>query len=260
MKNCLRFYFLLLSIIFTVLSADKSFAQKKFDWHVNFGVGMTDMRDFNHTLTDLQYGWGNPGDGNPYIDYRLESKPDYLISAGMGLSGSFGQDGLLGWDAGLNIRTGGFRFTANVRESEGELDDFVLGLLPEFDKTQSFRYWGLHVPLSLNYIPFEIIGFTIGGDLYYQLSSTPTDTELPHGPLGPAMGFSSVYTPRYQHPFQFGAHVGVYAPIGEKLRLDLQFITDLSPRLTVDRRSYDLKFREMGLLLNARYTLDWFFC
>lgn len=258
MKNFIKKKsFLLLALIFSLFYTDKSFAQKKIEWHSSFGVGVTDVRNFNHTLTDLQYSWGNQSDG-AFIDYRLHSKPEYLVSAGIGLSGSFEKDGILGWDAGLNIRTAGFGLRANVVELEGELDDFVLGILPKFDRTKSFRYWALHVPISLNYMPFEIIGFTVGGDLYYQVSSSPTDTEFPHGPLGQAMGFSSMNTPRYQHPFQIGGHIGIFSPIGEKVRLDLQLVTDLSPRLTVEHPTgSELKFREAGLMLNVRYNLDW---
>ncbi|WP_207795686.1 hypothetical protein [Sphingobacterium haloxyli] len=245
---------LLLSVVFTLFGTQASIAQKKLNWHANFGVGMTDMRNFNTTFNDLQYGIR---EDDASIEYKVNSKPDYLISAGMGVSGSFRREGILGWDAGLNIRTGGFRVTANALESEGELSDFFREMLPDFGKTESFRYWALHVPFSLNYRPFEIIGFTFGGDLYYQLSSSPTDADFPHGRLGRHMGFSPLNTPKYQHPFQLGGHIGIYAPIGEKLRLDVQFVTDLSPRLTVDRTISEFKFREMGLMLNVQYKLGW---
>lgn len=237
-----------------LLATKTGFAQQKPKWYVTAGAGGADLRNFGSSFRDLQY---TVRENNAMIDYGLHSKVDYLFGAGVGLSGTFDEEGILGWDVGMNFRSGGFRLTPEVYEQEGELSDFYRQMLPEFGKTQSFRYWALHMPASINYLPFEYIGFTIGLDLYYQTSSNITDDEYPYGKLGRTMGVS-YYTPKYRHPFQLGAHIGVFAPINERIRVDLEFFTDITPRLKVEsphEASYDYNFREMGMRLNTRYFL-----
>lgn len=241
-------------ILLTSSGVKKSFGQDKLDWHINLGAGITSMRNFNNGFHDLQY---QMTETNGSIHYEINEKPDMLLNGGIGISGTFRNNTILAWETGLNIRTAGFRITPSVLDSNGELTPFIRDLLPKFGETKSFRYWALHIPISLNYMPFELVGFHVGGDLYYQLSSNPTDEQFPYGKLGQAMGFSSLNTPDYQHPFQFGGHIGIFAPIGEKVRLDLQLIADINPRLTVKQVSETLKFREIGIVVNAKYKLKW---
>lgn len=234
-----------------LLFSTASKAQTNLKWHLNLGTGLTDMRNFNTSFNELRYEMVGSGNNDASISFQMESKPAVLFNVGGGLSGVFGQNEMVGWDIGANIRTAGFRLKANLLESHGELDDFYKEALPEFNTIDNFRYWALHIPISLNYIPFEVIGFTIGGDLYYQFSKNPTASH-PSGKLNQQMVF---FPPSYKHPFQLGTHIGVFAPISQKIRLDLQFMTDISPRLSVDMTSDNLKFREMGLMINVKYSL-----
>src|SRR5690625_7959276 len=97
------------------------------------------------------------------------------MNVGVGVHGDFNGDGLLGWDAGLNLRSGGFRLIANLFEKEGEFNSQTIkDNMPEFGKWERFQYFAVHMPLSLNYIPFEHIGFTFGVDMHVQLSANPT--------------------------------------------------------------------------------------
>jgi len=243
---------LLLSAI-GLLSSNLASAQNKPKWYVTAGAGATTVRGFNTTFSDLQY---SVRETNASIDYQLNSKPSFLINGGAGLSGTFEKNGILGWDVGLNVRSAGFGLTPELLDRKGELSDFYRDMLPEFGKTKNFRYWALHMPVSITYLPFEYVGFKVGADLYYQFSSNITDKEFPYGRLGTAMGFSH-YTPKYQNPFQLGAHIGVFAPINERLRIDLEAFTDITPRLNINPviPKDDFNFREMGLRLNTRYYL-----
>lgn len=264
MKDSFRILtFLLSTFLLSISNPGNSVAQKRLDWHANFGVGITDMRDFGSSIENINYQIvTNEGE----IDYRVKSKPDFLLNAGLGISGDFTESGILGWDAGLNIRTAAFRLTPNLLKMEGTVGSPIDELLPDFGSTKSFRYWALHVPVSLNYIPFEVIGFTVGADVYYQLSSDPSkpspDEDYPSGGrLGRHMGMAPLNNPKYEHPFQLGAHLGLFVPVGEKLRLDAQVFTDISPRLSISRSGFESssenKFREMGLMVNIRYQLGW---
>lgn len=236
-----------------LFSADNVLAQNKPRWYITAGAGATVVRDFNSTFADLQY---SVRETDASIDYRLNSKPAFLINGGAGLSGTFETDGILGWDVGLNVRSAGFGITPELLDQKGELSSIYHEMLPEFGKTKNFRYWALHMPVSITYLPFEYVGFKLGADLYYQFSSNITDSEFPYGRLGQAMGLS-YYSPKYQHPFQLGAHVGVFAPVNERLRIDLDFFTDIMPRLKISPAtpSADYKFREMGARLSTRYYL-----
>lgn len=252
----LKNYCLLALFLLTIVSlpTNKTIAQNKPKWYVTAGAGVTALRDFNSTFKDLQYSIMGT---DASIDYRLNSKPDFLINGGFGLSGTFQQNGILGWNVGLNMRSGGFQLTPELLEKKGLLPYFYHSMLPEFGKTKKFRYWAMHIPVTLTYLPFQYVGFTLGADLYYQFSSNITDSQLPHGKLGETMGFTTFHAPKYQHPFQVGAHVGIFAPINERLRLDLDFFTDISPRLKVSsvNRDNSTNFREMGVKLNMRYYL-----
>ncbi|WP_312134627.1 hypothetical protein [Sphingobacterium sp.] len=238
---------------FGLLFCNLASAQNKPKWYVSAGAGATTVRGFNTSFADLQY---SVREADASIDYQLNSKPGFLINGGVGLSGTFEQDGIIGWDVGLNVQSAGFGLTAELLDRKGELSSFYRDMLPEFGKTKNFRYWALHMPVSITYLPFEYIGFKVGADLYYQFSSNITDSEFPYGSLGRAMGLS-YYTAKYQHPFQLGAHIGVFAPINEQLRIDLDAFTDITPRLNISPATSkdDFKFREMGVRLNTRYYL-----
>lgn len=251
-------YNTILAILFTASglgAGSQSYAQKKINWFATVGVGATDVRNFGSTLSDFSVSLQSESSS---VSYQLSSAPNFLISGGLGVSGDLQKDGLLTWDAGLNIRTAGFKVKANLYELNGDLGQAINDNLPTvFDQWRNHRYWAAHVPLSINYLPFEVVGFTLGADLYYQFSDSPTTDTFPHGKLGQSMGFSSLKTPKYQHPLQFGGHIGVFVPIGEKLRLDLQFQTDVVSRLKVSEMGTEMNYREMGLMLNARYNLAW---
>lgn len=253
-------YHKLLVLLFTIVLLFEprcAFAQKKLNWYTTVGMGMTNIRNFNTHLNDIDFS-KNANDA--YISYRVTSKPNYMLSVGIGVSGHFSKERIFGWDAGLNIRSAGFRLSASLQESQGELPDVLKETLPEFGKTKGFRYWSLHLPFSIHYNPFQIVGFTIGADIYYQTTASLTESEYPHGQIGQGLGFSHSYTPKYRHPFQVGGHIGVFAPLGEKLRLDMLLNTDIASRLNVspsNKARSDWKFREMGLSLNARYYLGW---
>src|SRR5690606_392450 len=96
-------------------------AQNKPKWYVTAGAGATTVRDFNATFSDLQY---SVQEADASIDYQLKSKPGFLINGGAGFSGTFQQDGLLGWDVGLNVRSAGFGLTPELLDRKGELSDF----------------------------------------------------------------------------------------------------------------------------------------
>lgn len=242
-----------LCIVFTTVNS--AHGQSGLRWYVTGGIGGTGLRDFSSTFGDLDY---NVVESNASLSYKLESKPSVLINGGAGMSGKFGNSGMLGWDAGLNIRSAGFKLTPELIEKTGDLSSFFQDLVPEFGRTKEFRYWALHLPISLTYLPFEHVGFKVGADLYYQVSSNITNNQIPFGALGEAMGLTTHYIPRYGHPFQVGAHVGVFAPISDRLRLDLDVFSDLTSRLKVspaNPSASDFNFREMGIRLNTRYYL-----
>lgn len=242
-------------LILLLFSTAGLFAQGTSRWYLTGGLGATALRDFNTTFGDLQY---SAVEKDASLNYKLDSKPSILVNGGAGLSGSFSEHSMLGWDIGLNVRSGGFKLTPELIDQQGRLSDFYQSVLPEFGKTKDFRYLALHLPASITYLPFEFVGFKMGADLYYQFSSNITNNDIPYGALGETMGFTTHYIPKYQHPFHIGAHVGVFAPVNDRLRLDLDFFTDLTPRLKVTPASPGLpvfNFREMGARLNTRYYL-----
>lgn len=245
----------ILMVCICVVFTNKGYGQARPKWYVTAGVGGTGLRDFSTTFGDLQY---DVTESNASLSYKLDSRPSFLINGGGGLSGTFGESGMLGWDVGLNIRSAGFKLTPELIEQTGELSSFYQDLVPEFGKTKEFRYWALHLPVSLTYLPFEHIGFKVGADLYYQLSSNITSDQIPYGQLGETMGLTTHYIPKYGRPFQAAAHVGVFAPINDRLRVDLDFFSDITPRLKVTPANPgipDFNFREMGVRLNTRYYL-----
>lgn len=242
-------------LVFLLIPSTLVFAQKKPRWYVSLGAGGTEMRNFTTTFKDIQ---NSTILGTASIDYQFISKPDFLVDGGVGLSGTFQDQSLWGWEIGLNVRSSGFRLTPELLDKTGVFPDSYERSLPEFGKTKRFRYWALHVPVSITYLPFEYVGFTLGADLYYQFSTNITSKESPYGLLGQAMGISEEYAPQYKHPFQFGAHAGIFAPINDRLRIDINFLTDITPRLSVGHTnlaSTNYKFREMGLKFNTRYNL-----
>ncbi|TYR37474.1 hypothetical protein FXV77_05570 [Sphingobacterium phlebotomi] len=249
---------ILFSLITVLLFATKlAFSQKKIDWYATAGLGITSMRNFSSRIADLDF---STYAGDAYIAYRVKENPNYMVSAGIGVSGDFNEDGIFGWDAGLNLRSAGFSLTANLQESKGELPDFLQESLPEFGKTKSFQYLSLHVPISINYNPFKVVGLTFGADIYFQTTDRLTEREYPYGQIGRSLGFSHSYKPEYRHPFQVGGHVGIFAPLGKKVRIDITLNSDIVSRLNVSYSNpavSDWKFRELGLALNARYYLDW---
>lgn len=244
-----------LSLLICLCNVKVTQAQQHLNWHLNFGTGLTSMRNFSYSFEDLNYQLKSSDE--PYT-YKIKEKPAVLLQAGLSLSGDFNKNKLLGWETGLNLRTAGFRISPTRLETTGELPSVYEGIMPDFDQIKSFRYWALHVPLSLNYRPFGIVGFSLGGDLYYQLSANITRDEFPHGKLGKAMGNASIHSPKYRHPFHFGGHVGFFAAINEKVRLDAQLTSDFTPRLRIDKQNIsNIQLRELGLVVNLKYKLAW---
>lgn len=230
-------------------------------WHAVLGGGLTDMSTF---------GGGMDGTGYSFVDsdgrsgtFTLRNKSDYMISGGIGASGLFRKEGILGWDAQFRIRSGGFKiFIDSDVQKKTEEPDFNF---PEtqFGETKAFRNWSLHLPLSITYLPFEVVGFNIGVDLYYQLSSDPSEQKNGNfSELDLHLGKSSVpFDAVYNHPFNLGAHIGVFAPIGDRIRIDAKVFTDLANRLRFQRernvnRPDDNQYREMGLSISVAYKLD----
>ncbi|MBL1408132.1 hypothetical protein [Sphingobacterium faecale] len=244
-----------LALCINLIIYNEGYGQTKPKWYVVGGAGATALRDFSTTFGDLQY---DVTESNASLSYKLESRPSFLINGGAGLSGTFVDNGTLGWDIGLNLRSAGFKLTPELLEQKGELSDFYNDMLPEFGKTKEFRYFAVHLPVSFTYLPFEHVGFKVGADLYYQFSSNITNDQIPFGVLGETMGLTTHYIPKYGRPFQAGAHVGVFAPINDRLRVDLDFFTDITPRLKIRPANpgvSDFNFREMGVRLNTRYYL-----
>lgn len=243
----------MLCVVLTVVHTAHGQSRPKL--YITAGIGGTGLRDFSTTFGDLQY---NVIESNASLSYKLDSRPSVLINGGAGLSGSFDENRMLGWDVGLNMRSAGFKVIPELIEQTGELSSFFKDLLPEFGRTKEFRYLALHLPVSLTYLPFEHIGFKVGADLYYQMSSNITKNQIPFGALGETMGLTTHYIPKYEHPFQVAAHVGVFAPINDRLRVDLDFFSDITSRLKVspaNPSASDFNFREMGARLNTRYYL-----
>lgn len=253
--------FILLTIALFLFNIHQSAAQE-IKWHAVLGGGLTDMRDFRDGMDGTRYGFADL-DGNSGA-FRLINKSDYMISGGIGASGLFRKEGILGWDAQFRVRSGGFKIfiDSDVQKKTGESDLDV----PEtqFGETKAFRYWSLHLPLSLTYMPFEVVGFNIGADLHYQLSSDPSQQKNEKfSDLDLHLGKSPFPSNAvYKHPFNLGAHIGVFVPINDRIRIDAQVFTDLSNRLRFQReqsvnRPDDNQYREMGVSISVAYRLDW---
>ncbi|MBK1440597.1 hypothetical protein JHJ32_11420 [Parapedobacter sp. ISTM3] len=254
-KSCnIRFCFLLWIALFA--APFSSFGQQPVVWSVSIGSGITDMRNLGYTMDDFVYSL--PGNEEEAMPFRYVNKPIALGMAGVAVNGNFRRSNLFGWETGLAIRTGGFSiWNDNFRQLIPENPNDPL--LPRLGATKTFRYWALHLPLSLTYKPFDVVGFKVGMDVYYQLSGDFDAGDNGQAPLERHMG--SHLTTSYRHPFNLGAHLGAYFPIGEHFRIDGGFFADVSPRVTFQPPSntnssgYD-KFREMGFFLSFRYNFD----
>ncbi|SEL44402.1 hypothetical protein [Parapedobacter koreensis] len=250
----LRFGLLMISLWAGALS---SFGQQPVVWSVSLGSGITDMRNFGYGMDEFVYDL--PGSDEEAMPFRYINNPIALGTAGIAVNGMFKRPSIFGWEAGLNIRTGGFKISNdNPRQLVPENPNDPL--LPRLGATETFRYWALHVPLSLTYKPFDVVGFKAGVDFYYQLSGDPSDGgDGSQSPLEMHMG--NLLSASYKYPFNLGGHLGAYFPVGDSFRVDGGFFADIPTRMKFQAPSgtnssgYDA-FREMGFFLSIRYNLD----
>lgn len=176
-----------------------------------------------------------------------------LVSAGVGLTGKIDRDRLFEWDVQAKVKTAGYQLQV-VPILEQNLENIPAGHLPQLGSKSTYRYWAVHVPISVNYHPFTMLGFKIGADLQYEFSDNPASNV--NSGLREQLGISHELS--YQYPINLGAHVGFFVPFGNLLRVDVQAFSDLTNRLALRRdRGYqgsnDPEFREMGMSLSLRY-------
>lgn len=256
MRTKSKLYSISLLIILCCFSLN-SVAQEGVKVEVLVGAGAGNMRDFKDRLSDIHYQVEST-DGTSPLRYEVRSTADYFLNAGIQLSDYFNDDQIFGWQMGLNVRTGGFRVSANPVQGQELQNNSTTPQLPDFEKTKSYRYTSLHVPISLVYKPFDKVGFIVGPDIYYQLTKSPTERNNmdPHGELGQGMGLSNINTPNYKHPWQFGMHLGAFMQVNRDLRLEGLLFSDLVPRLQVSsNKGTTFNFREMGAMMNMNYRL-----
>lgn len=255
---------LLISAFFLLGMIGNIHAQDPIKWYVVAGSGVADMRNFTYSMKDFGYNNISVDNNNEIqedksVSYRFKNKPILLGSAGIGASGVFSKESIVGWDAQLNLRTSGFKIlVANESVSNIIPED---PFLPQIGKTELFRSWSLHLPLSITLLPFEVVGFTIGADVLYELTKNPAAPDKQNrSPLTRHLGSTRDYS--YAHPFTVGAHLGIFVPINKHMQVDATVFTDVAPRLRFQRNAgindrMDTKFREMALAISIKYNLDW---
>lgn len=237
----------IIGISFMLLFSMFGFAQQKNGYAVVTG-GITNLRSFSSSLYDAAGYSINDQNGNQ-IDYKLRSEKIPLYGVGLGFNSQIGHNGRFSWDVQANIRSAGYQIQV-VPLLEQHLDFISDGYLPQFGSKSTYRYWAVHVPISIDYQPFDWVGFKVGVDVHYQLSENPASNN--HGSLRQQLG--TAHELSYQYPVNFGTHVGIFIPAGDQLRFDVQAFSDLSSRLSL-LRSPTNQFREMGVSVSLRYSL-----
>ena len=246
-------------LLFLALCAPHSlFGQFRPAIDIQITPGVSDVRNFGYAMDIETHNFRMRTYDVSYVNHNQST---YMISAGFALSNQLSRHNYLGWRAGLHIRNGGFNVSSELLNLTGDYRPDDLLTLPPFNTSKRIDYWSLHAPISFTYQPFDRLGFSLGPDFYYQLSENPSSPRTyknsRNGLLGKHLGTSWSYYPQYTYPFQVGAHIGAFTPIGNRFMVEVQAFTDITPRLTIHKlNGISYRFREMGAHITVSYRLN----
>lgn len=182
------------------------------DWSVNLGGGVTYLED---VFGD--YPWPHYTGGA-------------MFQAGTSISSLFMKEGMVGWEAGVNIITSGYYLVPDK-----DMNGSSTGINWDYANRTSHRDWYVQVPVSFSFNMFEGTGFLLGARINRRLTNI------------------NRYTDSFPKWIP-AAHLGVFTHISPRIRLDATAFMDLTKRLDI-KNPLSKGLREYGDSLNIRYTL-----
>lgn len=194
------------------------------NWSASLGGGMSYLNDYFEN------------------NYLYNYQEDFLLEGGLLVHSSFREQGMLGWGTGLLLQYSGFRdipFDRDAIPGSGGISEDNIQW--DWENSQRIRNWSLKVPVSLMFNVFEPIGIKFGGHLNYMLST----------------GLENRSDISYKTWIP-GIHLGLYAPLGSRIRLTGQVSSDISPRFTGIGQPLapDFNYRELSFSLQINYKLN----
>lgn len=188
-----------------------------------------------------QVHWSiNLGGGVTYLDNILDDYPWPLYTggthfqAGTSFSSLFSKEGMVGWEAGINISTSAY-YLVQDKSGSGSSSDVDW----DYANKTLFRDWYLQVPVSLSFNMFEGNGFLVGARINRRLSNIEK------------------YPDRFIQKWIPAAHLGIFTQVTPRIRMDATAFIDIGKRVGQPRNPFsDAKqFREFGGSINIRYTI-----
>lgn len=204
--------------------------------------------------------------GLPFSDNSTTKeylRPGSLMQVGASVSSRFRKEGMLSWEAQLLIRRSTLRSVpidfdkveyTDIPTSDGGVIRMYSSPYPrDYSNVYRWHYWSVNVPVSLNFQVFGPVGWKIGGNANFLLSEFPEEDKLKinGGVANLGTKFDS---------FNWQGHIGIFASLGPKIRLEALAFSDFKPRLThgeyfLDGRPVQPEYRGMGMSLNVLYRL-----
>lgn len=180
--------------------------------------------------------------------------------AGTSISGSFREEGRAGWQIGLQLQNTGFRSIPIDWEKAKEIsgDDPVTvtdrsDFPRDYSRTYRKRNWELIAPVSLTLDVFHPVQLLIGADFDYMLSTFPEKDKF-------KINFEGNLDPRFK-ALNVAGHLGLFADINPRLRLQGKIFSDITPRLNYYRGSTEDEiiekgYRRIGFSIEAHYQVN----
>lgn len=180
-------------------------------WSANVGTGVTYFE--------------NVFDGYPWPHYT----GGLHFQGGTSISSLFNEEGMVGWEAGLNISTSAYYFVPDI--GPGSSADLEW----DYANRTLFRDWYIQMPLSFTFNMFEGTGFIMGARINRRLTNL------------------DVYADSFRKWIP-AAHLGIFTQISPRIRLDATAFMDIPKRLEIGLRNAK-GLRELGGSVNIRYTI-----
>lgn len=208
-------------------------------WAVESGVGYSDL--------EVPFSSRN---------YYELLKGNFLVEIGTSLSGSIEKDGMLGWQLKLMMQYDGFRsIPRDIDAIQEDMDGWIIvhdnqDYPRDYNNIFEQRNWSLNVPVSLTFNAFEVVGLLAGADFHLTLNRFDKANQWKINSRGDL-------TPEFKY-FNIGAHLGLFIPVNDRLRIDLRVFSDVKPRLGYFGESGGSirDYRRVGTALNVSYTLN----
>lgn len=201
-----------------------------------------------HTVSESQITWSaSLGGGFAHVnDYFRDNlhynfQGSYFIEGGIMIGSSFRKEGIMSWQTGVSLHSGGIKFTpvddSNVDPDEGINIDNIKW---DWENTTKYKNWSVNIPFSFLFDVFAPVGLIFGPHITYTIDSGMDDF---HGTK------YKKWTP--------GGHLGLYAPIGKRFKVIGQMRSDVPSRLTDDEKPFSVKlsYRELAYFLQLNYQL-----